>query len=57
MAADSLTNYSPVLLPALHRIQDQFGYLKPEALAQFSRESGVPQYRFRKWQVSFRTSA
>src|SRR5437868_3696245 len=48
MAADSLTNYSPVLLPALHRIQDQFGYLKPEALAQFSRESGVPQYRLQE---------
>jgi NADH:ubiquinone oxidoreductase subunit F (NADH-binding) len=37
--------YFPVLLPALHRIQDQFGYLKPEALQEFSEKSGVPQYR------------
>ena len=48
MPADSLTKYSPVLLPALHRIQDQFGYLKPEALAQFSKETGVPQYRLQE---------
>ena len=45
MATQELTSYSPVLVPALHRIQDQFGYLKPEALEKFSRESGVPQYR------------
>jgi NADH:ubiquinone oxidoreductase subunit F (NADH-binding)/NADH:ubiquinone oxidoreductase subunit E len=45
MPADPLTEYSPVLLPALHRIQDQFGYLKPEALQEFSKKSGVPQYR------------
>lgn len=38
-------SYSPVLVPALHRIQEQWGYLKPEALAQFSRENGVPLYR------------
>ena len=39
------TSYSPALVPALHRIQQQFGYLKPEALEEFSKESGVPQYR------------
>ena len=33
------------LLPALQRIQQQFGYLKREALQQFSDESGVPLYR------------
>src|SRR3954447_10553462 len=33
------------LIPALHRIQQQFGYLKREALQQFSDESGVPLYR------------
>src|SRR3954462_2015584 len=33
------------LIPALHRIQQQFGYLKREALQQFSEESGVPLYR------------
>jgi NADH:ubiquinone oxidoreductase subunit F (NADH-binding)/NADH:ubiquinone oxidoreductase subunit E len=40
-----LTLYAPVLVPALYRIQQQFGYLKPEALEEFSKESGVPQYR------------
>src|SRR5260370_6204120 len=45
MAADRLTFYSPVLVPALHRIQQQFGYLKQEALEELSRETGVPQYR------------
>jgi NADH:ubiquinone oxidoreductase subunit F (NADH-binding)/NADH:ubiquinone oxidoreductase subunit E len=45
MPAERLTSYAPVLVPALHRIQDQFGYLKPEALADYSRESGVPLYR------------
>jgi NADH:ubiquinone oxidoreductase subunit F (NADH-binding)/NADH:ubiquinone oxidoreductase subunit E len=43
--ATELTSYSPVLVPALHRIQQQFGYLKPEALQEFSKETGVPQYR------------
>src|SRR3712207_2412740 len=33
------------LIPALQRIQQQFGYLKREALQQFSSESGVPLYR------------
>src|SRR3954463_11988833 len=33
------------LIPALQRIQHQFGYLKREALQQFSEESGVPLYR------------
>jgi NADH:ubiquinone oxidoreductase subunit F (NADH-binding)/NADH:ubiquinone oxidoreductase subunit E len=33
------------IITALHRIQDQFGYLKREALEQFSEESGVPLYR------------
>ena len=45
MATERLTPYAPALVPALHRIQDQFGYLKPEALADYSRESGVPLYR------------
>ncbi len=45
MATERLTSYSPVLVPALHRIQEQFGYLKREALEEFSKESGVPQYR------------
>ncbi len=33
------------LIPALLRIQHQFGYLKREALQQFSEQSGVPLYR------------
>ncbi|MBA3960413.1 MAG: NAD(P)H-dependent oxidoreductase subunit E [Chthoniobacterales bacterium] len=45
MAAKRLASYAPMLVPALHRIQKQFGYLKPEALAEFSRATGVPQYR------------
>jgi NADH:ubiquinone oxidoreductase subunit F (NADH-binding)/NADH:ubiquinone oxidoreductase subunit E len=45
MSAPQLTSYSPVLVPALHRIQHQFGYLKKEALEEFSKESGVPLYR------------
>ena len=34
-----------LVIPALQRIQHQFGYLKREALQQFSKESGVPLYR------------
>ena len=45
MATEGLTSYAPALVPALHRIQKQFGYLKPEALAEYSQESGLPQYR------------
>ena len=45
MANEGLTSYAPALVPALHRIQKQFGYLKPEALAEYSQESGLPQYR------------
>ena len=37
--------YGATLVPALHRIQEEFGYLKREALERFSEESGVPQYR------------
>ena len=42
------TPYAPVLVPALHQIQDRFGYLKPEALKEYSEESGVPQYRLQE---------
>jgi NADH:ubiquinone oxidoreductase subunit F (NADH-binding)/NADH:ubiquinone oxidoreductase subunit E len=45
MAAERSTSYSPVLLPALHRIQQQFGYLKQQALEEFCKDTGVPQYR------------
>lgn len=33
------------LVPALQRIQHQFGYLEREALEKFSADSGVPLYR------------
>ena len=45
MATERPLAYAPALVPALHRIQQQFGYLKAEALAEYSRETGVPQYR------------
>lgn len=45
MAAEQPTSYTPMLVPALHRIQHQFGYLKREALEEFSKASGVPLYR------------
>ena len=45
MATEQLSVYAPTLVPVLHRIQAQFGYLKPEALQAFSRETGVPLYR------------
>jgi NADH:ubiquinone oxidoreductase subunit F (NADH-binding)/NADH:ubiquinone oxidoreductase subunit E len=33
------------LVPALQRIQHQYGYLKREALEQLSKDTGVPLYR------------
>ena len=33
------------LVTALQRIQSQFGYLKREALEQYSEQTGVPLYR------------
>src|SRR5436309_11289277 len=33
------------LVTALQKIQSQFGYLKRDALEQFSEQSGVPLYR------------
>jgi NADH:ubiquinone oxidoreductase subunit F (NADH-binding)/NADH:ubiquinone oxidoreductase subunit E len=37
--------YEAVLVPALQRIQSEHGYLKREALEEYSRDSGVPLYR------------
>ncbi|MGB8167176.1 MAG: NAD(P)H-dependent oxidoreductase subunit E [Chthoniobacteraceae bacterium] len=37
--------YEAVLVPALQRIQHEHGYLKREALEEFSRASGLPLYR------------
>ncbi len=40
-----LDGYAATLVPALQRIQHEFGYLKREALERYSEESGVPQHR------------
>src|SRR5207248_1887015 len=45
MASPQVNPYRPMLVPALHRIQHQFGYLKREALEEFSKETGVPLYQ------------
>src|SRR5437868_4146249 len=45
MAGPQVISYTPMLVPALHRIQQQFGYLKREALEEYSNETGVPLYR------------
>ena len=37
--------YRALLVPALQRIQHEFGFLEPKALKQFSESSGVPLYR------------
>jgi NADH:ubiquinone oxidoreductase subunit F (NADH-binding)/NADH:ubiquinone oxidoreductase subunit E len=45
MNAPDLPPYQAVLVPALHKIQNQHGYLKREAVEAFSAESGVPLCR------------
>jgi NADH:ubiquinone oxidoreductase subunit F (NADH-binding)/NADH:ubiquinone oxidoreductase subunit E len=50
MTANGATDYTPLLVPVLHRIQHKFGYLKREALEEFSKERGVPLYRL--WAVA-----
>ena len=37
--------YQATLVPALQRIQEQFGFLDRAALRQYSEDSGVPLYR------------
>jgi len=37
--------YEATLVPALTRIQRDFGFLKREALEEFSKDSGIPLYR------------
>jgi NADH:ubiquinone oxidoreductase subunit F (NADH-binding)/NADH:ubiquinone oxidoreductase subunit E len=49
MSSTRPNEHSPMLVPALYRIQQQFGYLKREALEDFSKETGVPLYRL--WAV------
>jgi NADH:ubiquinone oxidoreductase subunit F (NADH-binding)/NADH:ubiquinone oxidoreductase subunit E len=44
-ASAPLPPYAPILVPALHRIQHQFGYLQSDAMEQFSKQSGIPLAR------------
>jgi NADH:ubiquinone oxidoreductase subunit F (NADH-binding)/NADH:ubiquinone oxidoreductase subunit E len=44
-SGSDLNLYGATLVPALQRIQEEYGYLKKDALERFSAESGVPQYR------------
>ncbi len=44
-APPNLPTYGALLVPALHRIQKQFGYLNKKALEEYSLESGVPQQK------------
>lgn len=44
-AALSPQLYEPVIVPALQRIQHEFGYLNREELERFSASSGIPLYR------------
>jgi hypothetical protein len=41
----SLPLYEVRIVPALRRIQEQYGYLKREAVEQFAREADVPLHR------------
>jgi NADH:ubiquinone oxidoreductase subunit F (NADH-binding) len=45
MNSTSLPLYEPAIVPALHRIQAEFGYLKREALERYAKASGTPLYR------------
>ena len=40
--------YAAVLIPALHEIQHKHGYLKREALEEYSRRADVPLHRIQE---------
>src|SRR3954465_1833308 len=42
--------YEALLVPALQRIQHEFGYLKQEEIERYSADTGTPQYRL--WAVA-----
>lgn len=44
-ATTSLPEYQAQIVPALHRIQHEFGYLKREALEEAALDLGVPLHR------------
>ena len=37
--------YAAALIPALHHIQDEFGYLNREAMVRWAKDAGVPLHR------------
>lgn len=42
------SSYSAELVPALWRIQEEFGHLEREAMQRYSRQAGVPLYRLQE---------
>ncbi len=45
MTTTDPTRRTTVIVPALHAIQHEYGYLQREALDAFSKESGIPLHR------------
>src|SRR4051794_9263824 len=45
MNATPAPTYRPVILPELHRIQQEYGYLDRAAMAEFARRAGVPLHQ------------
>jgi NADH:ubiquinone oxidoreductase subunit F (NADH-binding)/NADH:ubiquinone oxidoreductase subunit E len=45
MESTESAGYQVRIVPALRQIQDKFGFLNPEALRGFSKDSGIPLYR------------
>ena len=45
MNATPAPSYQVRILPELHRVQHEYGYLEPAALESFSKSSGIPLYR------------
>jgi len=54
-ASTPSTSYGAVLVPALQRIQHEFGYLQREALVVFSEQSAFRFTGCMRWRVSFHT--
>ncbi|HEX4141731.1 MAG TPA: NAD(P)H-dependent oxidoreductase subunit E, partial [Candidatus Methylacidiphilales bacterium] len=47
-APTSYPDYRARLIPALQRIQREFGYLKQDKMAEAARELGVPLHRLQQ---------
>ena len=37
--------YEASMVPALHKIQDEYGYLQRDAMVKYSQDSGIPLHR------------